>query len=60
MNVDHSATIAITSDTTLGRMKQELETAGVPDDAKPHLDVYRGDQHDPGYSKIRFSWTTRS
>lgn len=58
MKIEHSAQLTIKHDTVVEELQQALTQADVPGDAKINVVKYDGDQRDPGYTYLKFSWET--
>lgn len=58
MKIQHTASLQLNSSTTYGGLKAQLTDASIPDTARIKVVHYAGDQRDPGYTTITFSWET--
>lgn len=58
MKINHSAKIEVKHDTTFGDIYDAVVNAQIPISAKVSVDKYVGDQRDPGYTHLTFTWET--
>lgn len=55
MKATITVTIPVNYDTKVSEIRTALEK--IPDNAKLSVDHYRGDQRDPSYTNLKFTWT---
>lgn len=51
-----TATMTLQHDTTKKEIIDALQRLDIPDHAKLNVDYYKGDQRDPSYTKLIWSW----
>lgn len=51
-----TALIQIKSDTNKKSLIEELERLDVPDDARLRVEHFKGDQREPSYTNLIWSW----
>lgn len=55
MNVSTTATIPVKYNTKASEIRAALDK--IPDSATLSIEHYRGDQRDPSYTNLKFTWT---
>jgi hypothetical protein len=58
VKINHSAQLEIKRNTTFAEVYDAVISAEVPAEAVVTVEHYPGDQRDPGYTHLKFRWTT--